>query len=642
MSADKPNKKHRIRFLPFEIDVEIAGGASILDAIRQADLPLDTTCGGTGTCGDCMVMILDGTYTAKPSTALSKEQVDKGYALACLTEVKDNLTVQLPQYEQLVIRGTVDTQSLQQNENISGLYEINPLVRRLDLEIPLPTKDDNYSDLKRLLRAIRNKAQIESLNCDYSVLKTLPHAVRAKHGQVKVVLLKDDEYWTVIGIDPADGRKSVYGIACDIGTTTVALDLVNLESGEILSTACNFNQQIKCGEDVISRINYSQKPGRLKELHDLVIKTINDLIEKVAETALISPSDIYLASISGNTTMIHLFLNLEPEYIRLEPYVPAVNELPILLSRDIGLNLNHAGRVYCSPLVGSYVGGDITAGVLCTPILKSADKISLFIDVGTNGEIVLGNQEWLMTCACSAGPAFEGSGTRCGMPAAPGAIESYAFKDDGVAVYEVINNCQPKGLCGSGLVDILAGLFINGYIDRSGKFNIDRPDNRIIEDEYGKGYLVESGENSYWGRNILLTENDISTLIFTKSAIFSACSLLLKNVGITFDEIDAVFIAGGFGKYLTIENAIFIGMLPDIDRDKFHYLGNCSLLGSYLNLISEKNRVIVNKITDKMTYIELNTEPSYMNEYTGALFLPHTNMDLFPSVKKRLSQPTSV
>ncbi len=637
MRNGKQKEKYTVRFLPFEIDIDIEAGISALDAIRKADLPLNTTCGGKGTCGDCIVQIIEGLYQSKPSAALPQRLLKEGYALACRTEVHDSLTVQLPQYRQLSIRGVVDSQYFEKNkDNISGIYQIDPLIKRLDLKIPPPTLDDNYSDLKRLLREIQNKLQIKNVNCDYSVLKILANSVREKQGQINVVILKNKEYSTVISAAPNTTEKSVYGIACDIGTTTVALNLVDLKNGGILSTASEYNQQIKCGEDIISRINYSQKPGRLQELHELIIRTINNLVTKVTETALISPSDIYYISISGNTTMIHLFLNLEPHYIRKEPYVPTMNQVPIILARDLGLKTNHEGRVYCAPAVGSYVGGDITAGLLCTPILKSTEKISLFIDVGTNGELVVGNQEWLMTCACSAGPAFEGSETRCGMPAAEGAIERFKLKANGEAEYKVINDSKPKGLCGSGLVDLLAELFIKGYIDRNGKFNTESGDPRIIEDENGKGFLVEKGENCYWGRDILLTENDISTLIRTKGAIFSACSLLLKNVGITFDEIDAFYIAGGFGRYLAIENAIRIGLLPDIERDKYHYLGNSSLLGAQLILISEKNRAIVNEITEKMTYIELNTEPSYMNEYTGALFLPHTDMELFPSVIRAL------
>ena len=637
MKNIKHIKTFTVRFLPFENEVNIDSGTSILDAIKQAELPRKTTCGGKGTCGECTVQILKGIFQNKPSAALPKQLLKKGYVLACLTEVQDNLTIQLPQYQQLSIRSVVDSQFFEDNKNnISGVYEIKPLVKLINLKIPPPTLDDNYSDLKRLQTEIQKEIQTKSVQCEYTVLKKLAHSLREKDGEVYAVLFKNEENWTVIDVGPANTQKSVYGIACDIGTTTVALNLVDLQNGEIISTASDYNQQIKCGEDIISRINYSQKPKRLQELHTLIIRTINNLIKKATETAGISHEDIYFTSISGNTTMIHLFLNLDPQYIREEPYVPTMNQVPILLSRNLGLTTHHEGRIHCAPAVGSYVGGDITAGLLCTPILKSKEKISLFIDVGTNGELVVGNQEWLMTCACSAGPAFEGSGTRCGMPASEGAIERFKLKSNGEVEYQVINNSKPKGLCGSGLVDLLAELFIHGYIDRNGKFKVGKDNPRIVEDENGIGFLVEEGKHSYWGNDIKLTENDISSLIYSKGATFSACSLLLKNVGITFENIEAFYIAGGFGRYLSIKNAIRIGLLPDIHRSKFHYLGNSSLLGAFLILLSERNREIVNEMSKKMTYIELNTEPSYMNEYTGSLFLPHTDMDLFPSVKEAL------
>jgi len=280
------------------------------------------------------------------------------------------------------------------------------------------------------------------------------------------------------------------------------------------------------------------------------------------------------------------------------------------------------------------VGGDITAGMLSTPIPKEGNTTSLFIDAGTNGEIVVGNNEWLMTCACSAGPAFEGSGIKCGMPATSGAIEQLEIKENGDINYKVINGCKPKGLCGSGLVDLMAELFNHGYIDRHGKFKEQKTSDRNCQKEEGPAFLIEEAQNTFWGKDIVITEKDISNLILTKGAIFSACSLLLKNVGIDFADIDALYIAGGFGRYLNVENAIRIGMLPDLDRDKFHYIGNSSLLGAYLVLLSEKNKHLADEIADKMTYIELNSEPRYMNEFTGSLFLPHTDMDLFPSVKK--------
>jgi len=638
VKSQQKNKKCRVKFFPFESTVSVSSGTSILDAARKANLPLKATCGAKGTCGDCVIRVLSGTYQSKHSAALSEQLIRQGYALACQTEVNDNLIIQLPQFQELSIKSVSDSKFFEEHKNnISGIYEINPDVKSISLRVPPPTLEDNYSDLKRLEREFRNKLAIEDLNCEYSVLRKLAHVVREEKGEITIVVFRSGQSWTIIDVKEAKAAKNIYGVACDIGTTTVVLYLVELTSGKILSTTSSYNQQLKCGEDIISRINYAQKPDRLQELHNLIVMTVNNLIDKATRSAKISTADIYSASVSGNTTMIHLFLNLEPRYIREEPYVPTFNQVPIILSRDLGLKMNYEGKIYCGPAVGSYVGSDITAGLLCTPLVRDSKKISLFIDAGTNGELVVGNSDWLMTCACSAGPAFEGSGIKCGMPATEGAIEQLKIENNGELEYKAINGSKPKGLCGSGLVDLLAELFVHGYIDRHGKFNVQKAKARLVEDETGIGFLIEKGNNSYWGKDLIITEKDISNLIRTKGAVFSACSLLLKNAGLTFDKIDAFYIAGGFGQHLNIENSIRIGLLPDLERNKFHYIGNSSLLGAYLILLSDKNREMVNEISKKMTYIELNTEPSYMNEYTGALFLPHTKMELFPSVKQILN-----
>jgi len=634
----KPRKRKarfKVTFQPFETSIEIPSGQTLLDAVRKANLPLKTTCGGKGTCGDCLVQIMSGFYKKKITAALPDQLASRGYTLACQTEIADNLIVQLPQFKELSIKSVADSKFLdEQRDNISGVYEIDPIIKKIELALPSPTLDDNYSDLKRLERTLRKNIGASTINCEYSALKKLAYTVREEQGNISVVLGRFGEETTIIDVLPTSKEKKVYGIACDIGTSTVALHLVDLKSGKIAGTASSLNQQIKCGEDIISRINYAQKPGRLKELHELIILTVNNLIEKASRAAKIADSDIYYGSFSGNTTMIHLFLNLEPRYIREEPYVPTFNRVPLVLSRNLNLKMNLEGRIHCSPAVGSYVGGDITAGLLCTPILKDPKKISLFIDAGTNGELVVGNKEWLMTCACSAGPAFEGSGIKCGVPAVEGAIERLKFKANADWEYKIIEGTKPRGLCGSGLVDLLAELFIYGYIDRHGKFNEAKAKKRLVESEDGRGFLILEGSKSFWGKDIIITEKDISNLIRTKGAVFSATSLLLKNVGLRFDEIDSYYIAGGFGQNLNIENAIRIGLLPDLDRNRFHYLGNTSLLGACLILLSDKNKKLVNDISEKMTYIELNTEPSYMNEYTGALFLPHTDMKLFPSVNR--------
>jgi uncharacterized 2Fe-2S/4Fe-4S cluster protein (DUF4445 family) len=631
------NKTFRVTFRPFNVSADVPPGSSILDAARAAGLPVRSTCGGKGTCGDCMVRVLSGEVTCRPSAALSERLIAEGYALSCLTEVSGDLTVDLPRFEELAIKTVVDSGFFEEHRGeLSGVFEIDPAVKGFDLEISPPSLDDNYSDLMRVERELQKKFKIEQPGCTLSVLHTLARSVREDDGRVAAVLFMTDRSAEIIGIRPRREDGGIYGVTCDLGTTTVSVQLVDLRDGTILHTASSYNQQIKCGEDVISRINYSQAPGRLEELHSLAVGTVNQLIESACGHTGIPSSDIYYACVSGNTIMTHFFLGLEPRFIREEPYVPTLNLVPIVASRLIGLSMNREGRVHCAPAVGSYVGGDITAGLLITPIMRDPERTSLFIDVGTNGELVVGNGEWLMACACSAGPAFEGSGIKCGMPAIDGAIERIRFDGDGGPEYSVVAGGKPKGICGSGLVDLLAELFIHGYIDRHGKFNEERCGSRIVASDAGKAFLVVSAGECYWERDLTISENDITNLIRTKGAVFSACSLLLKNVGLAYDKIDAVYIAGGFGRHLNIENAVRIGLFPDLERSRFHYLGNSSLLGSYLILVSERNRELVGEIANRMTYLELNTEPGYMNEYTGALFLPHTNIEHFPSVHKLL------
>jgi len=631
-------KNLKVHFLPFETDVHVAPGAFLLDAIKKAGLPFKSSCGGKGTCGECVVQVLNGRGKSRPSAALSDDLAGQGYVLACQTEVTENLTVELPQFQEISIKTLLDAKFIEENKDkISAVFEVKPAVKRVELTVPRPTLEDHAGDLERVRRALLKKTGIKEANWEYSVLRNLAESVRAKDGVIDTVLFKDKQDWTVLDIEPHQAGKRISGLACDIGTTTIALYLADLVTGKILGAASSYNQQLKCGEDIISRINYAAEPARLEELQGLAVSTINHLIAKAVKDARVSPSDIYYGSFAGNTTMTHLFLGIPPRYIREEPYVPTLNEVPQLAARELGLAMNPRARVQCAPAVGSYVGGDITAGLLATPILRDASKISLFIDAGTNGELVVGNKDWLVTCACSAGPAFEGGGMKSGMPASEGAIEALKLEPNGKVLYRVVGGGKPRGLCGSGLVDLMAELFVYGYIDKNGKFNESKLGSRLVLNGNGLGFLVEEGKNCHWGKDLVITERDITNLVRTKGAVYSACSLLLKNVGLTFDRIDAFYIAGGFGQHLDIENAIRIGLLPDLPREKFHYLGNTSLWGAYLILLSEQNGEMVNAIAKKMTYVELNTEPGYMHEYTGALFLPHTEIGLFPTVRKLIA-----
>jgi uncharacterized 2Fe-2S/4Fe-4S cluster protein (DUF4445 family) len=366
-----------------------------------------------------------------------------------------------------------------------------------------------------------------------------------------------------------------------------------------------------------------------------VLKTINHLVSQLSKGNDVNPADICDAVIAGNTTMIHLLLGLPPEYIRLEPYTPTLLESPLLTAGEVGIKINPLSTVYISPAVGSYVGGDITAGLLCTALAADTEEINLFIDIGTNGELVIGNGDFLMTCACSAGPAFEGGGIENGMRAALGAIEKVDIDPEtGIASYQTIGNVKPKGICGSGMISLLAGLFLTGWIDAAGKLSRSKKNPAIQIEGRQASYIIAPAEESGPGKPITISEIDIENIIRAKAAIYSAISLMLEQVGLGVEELSNIFIAGGFGRFLDLEKAVIIGLIPDLPRERFHYIGNSSLMGAYMVLVSREYKQRQLELARRMTYIELSTDPAYMNQYTGAMFLPHTDIKRFPSIKR--------
>jgi uncharacterized 2Fe-2S/4Fe-4S cluster protein (DUF4445 family) len=411
------------------------------------------------------------------------------------------------------------------------------------------------------------------------------------------------------------------------------VELVDLKNSRALAARTSYNDQIDCGLDVISRINYARKPERLEELRAKVLKTINRLVKAACQDCEVDPREVTSGVAAGNTTMIHLLLGLVPEYIRLEPCTPTVMQNLNLTAREIGIEISPEALVYIPPAVGSYVGGDIASGLLCTGIASGSEKVSLFIDIGTNGEIAIGNQEFLLACACSAGPAFEGGGVECGMRAAGGAIDKVTIDPvSGIASYQTIGNLKPSGICGSGMISLLAELFLTGGIDPAGKLSRDRASSAIrIEGRHAQ-FVIVSAEDSATGKPITIGESDIENIIRAKAAIYAACALMLQQVDMDFAHLDALYIGGGFGRFLDIEKAVIIGLLPDLPREKYHYLGNSSLLGSCKTLVLRQSRERQLDLCRRMTYLELNTNPAYMDQYTGALFLPHTDIRRFPSI----------
>jgi uncharacterized 2Fe-2S/4Fe-4S cluster protein (DUF4445 family) len=620
-----------VRFLPSDKSVEAAPGEDLLDAAARAGVVIDLQCGGKGTCGKCLVKIVDGELEQNSTDKIPVNNDGIRYALACKSKIKSvPVVIEIP--ESLSNDYSGDSDDL--FEEPSAVQNPEPLSKKITLEIPQPEPEDGISDLDRISREIKKKINIDEVICGLSVMRTLADVLRENNWKVTVTLVIENNRCNIVRVENGHNSGRHFGAAVDLGTTSISVQIVDLDTGKILGTRNGYNDQIKCGLDVISRINYSNRKNGLHELQSLVTGTISRLMKILYEDLKISGEEITSAVISGNTVMMHLLLELKPEYIRLEPYTPTMLSFPLFTADDIDISINQDARIFLSPCVGSYVGGDITAGILCTDIVKDKEEINLFIDIGTNGEIVLGNRDFLMTCACSAGPAFEGGGIDNGMRASNGAIDRISIDaGTGVSSYTVIGGGKPRGICGSGMIELLAGLFTTGWLDQSGKLNRDRNCPKIHVDGRRAVYIIAESDETETGKSIGISENDIENIMRAKAAIYSAIELMLSHVGINMSELTHVYVAGGFGRYLNITHAVTIGLLPDIPLERYIYLGNASLKGSYMLLLSEQQRRIQRDAAQRMTYIDLSNDPGYMNHYTAALFLPHTDMRNFPSVK---------
>lgn len=630
---------HTVRFLPSNTEAKVSPGTLISEAAIMAGIEdMHLPCGGKGTCGRCLVEVVDGSIEYSGDTRLGKALADKNLLMACQTKVTGDLTVRVAEARETSMRVVGDSHFLIGEEYLPDKDSLTPLYRALKLTVPVASVEEHYSDWQRLVREITKEMGQLPVGVDLWVLRDLAEAIRASDGKVTVLVQRENGGVKVSEVRTGHITVRAYGIAVDIGTTTVAVQLVDLVDGRILSSRTSYNSQIRLGADVISRIDYARTPKKLQELHALVLETINGLISDVAADGGITPEEIRAAFVSGNPTMIHLFLALPPRHIREAPYVPTVNAVPSMAAAEMGLLISPQAAVAFAPAVGSYVGGDITAGLLCTDIPTDADGVFLFLDIGTNGEIVLGNADWMLSCACSAGPAFEGSGIKCGMRATQGAIEYVEISEDALYVsFDVIGSGKPAGICGSGLICLLGQLLLRGVIDRSGRFDMNLHTPRMVRVGSQNAFVVDYDNNG--APDLVITEADIENLMRTKAAIYAACSLILTNVGLDWNAISRVYIAGGFGRYIQIQDAILIGLLPDLPYDKFAYIGNSSLTGSYIALLSSEHRRRLTEIATKMTYIDLGSDPHYMDSYLAALFLPHTDMNQFPSVAVRLTKP---
>lgn len=574
---------------------------------------------------------------------LSAADLQAGFALACQTVIEGDVEIFVPPQEEITRHLTTEKTAAKVSLPFEYDWRIHQTVTKHFLEIDPPTLADNTDDLSRLERELARCCDTRGLTAPLPVLRNLSRTLRDADWRVTLVLDREQpERPRIVEVLPGDQSLSLYGAAVDIGTTTVTVYLVDLFTGEVVETAADYNGQIKRGEDVISRIIYSSKNGSgLAELQSLVATTINKLIERVSLRRKIKPREIYKMSIVGNSTMIHILLGLPPEPIRLTPYITTINHPPRVHAHELNLNIHPEATVDCLPGVASFMGADITAGVLSSGTYHT-DKVTLFLDIGTNGEMVLGTNEWLVSCACSAGPAFEGAGVLFGMRATTGAIEEIWINSKTYEpTYRVIGGGKPRGLCGSGLISLIGEMFITGVTDKAGNLNGTLQTPRVREGEHGWEYVIAWASETDIGKDIVITKPDIDNLLRAKAAIYAGYVLLAQSVGMTLNDVEQMLIGGSFGQYLNVEKAIQIGLLPDLPWDRFHFLGNTAARGAYMALLRRDAREEIAAIAKKMTYLELAADNAFHDQFVAAVFLPHTDMTQFPSVAKVLAGETT-
>lgn len=641
-------KIHHVVFQPHNQSIDVEDGETLIRAAMEAGVHINASCGGEGVCGKCRIVLEQGELQGG-TEKLSSEDVEKGYHLACLAKVKSDVVIRVP------VESNVDASVLNiaasprhtariKDVNLESLKEegllIPPVVKKY-LELPLPTAQDNLADVTRLINFLKLQHDEHRLEVELNVMREIPDLLRQGEFKVTATIVRpvrEDGKNQIVHIEPGDTTQRNFAVAMDIGTTTIYGEVLDLNSGEILSQYGDFNGQISYGEDVISRIMFAEKGNGLEILQKKVVETINKVLQKIVKRAGIDKNEVSTITLAGNTTMTQLLLAINPSYIRRAPYVPASILYPPFNASEIGIDLAPHTIALLYPGVSSYVGGDIVAGVMGSGLYQS-DKLTLFMDIGTNAEIVIGNKDWMACTACSAGPAFEGGGITFGMRAAKGAIEDFSI--DPVTFEPMImtkGNVRPKGICGSGLITIVAVLFENGVIDNRGKFNRELKTDRIREREEIWEYVLVWKDATQLDRDITITEPDIDNLIRAKGAMYSGALTLLEEVGLSITDLDQIILAGGFGSYVDLEKAMIIGLLPEIDPEKVVYLGNGSLLGAKMSSFTNHLRRNVGEVVKMMTNFELAETPSYMDHYVGALFLPHTELNLFPKLQSRLQK----
>ncbi len=627
-----------------DVIVFAALGENLLEVARKTNVAIDAPCNGNAACGKCKVRLLGGELDSKKTHHISDEEYAGGWRLACCSKVCADVEVMVPDIAS-AYKSRMKVADLSSPDEIKIFDDLKEQVLQagialkndmkvITVQMNEPTLDDTMPDNERFTRALRAQTGVNVIRISYTALNKLAFVLRKSQFEIQVVLRETAKDLFVYDVFEKEKNVIVGGMAVDIGTTTVSAIIIDMLTGEILAKGSAGNGQIRYGADVINRIIESGKPGGREKLQKAVIdETINPLIDTMCKQAHLDHSQIYRLCIASNTTMNHLLLGVFADPVRMEPFVPSFFKTNSVYAYNIGVNVNQDAHIILAPNIGSYVGGDITAGTFVSMVWNKPE-FSLFIDLGTNGEIVFGNSDFMFSCACSAGPAFEGGDISCGMRATDGAIEACTIDEETMEpTYSVVGDpgTKPVGICGSGIIDIIAELFRCKIISPKGKFI--REGKRVRHDEHGMGsYVIAFQEEAGSVKDVEITEVDIDSFIRAKGAIFSAIRTMLSYCDFDVSMIEHVYVAGGIGSGINMQNAVRIGMFPDVPLELYEYIGNSSLVGAYAMLYSTESEQKVYEIAQNMTYIELSNINSYMDEFVGACFLPHTDGSLFPSI----------
>jgi len=604
-----------VTFEPEGKKVKVPISSTIFYAIKEAGLNIRSECGGKGICGKCRVIIKDSEavnrVTDTEKRHLSRSEINLGYRLACQTTILKDIVVMIPEESRIDVRKIVAT-------GLERRVKVDPSVKKLHLKLPRPTLEDNRPDFERLAEAISKKTKKALLEIDYQVLKELPSILRAANWDVTVTL----DGAKIIAVEPGDSSMNMFGFAVDIGTSKIVGHLVNLTNGKTIAIESIENPQIIHGEDIMTRITFAMASNKnLSLLKKLVVDGINRILSKACESAGINSNNVYKLVVVGNTAMHHFFLEIQPKYLALSPYTPAIKRPVTVLNRKIGINANKGSTTTVLPIIAGFVGADAVADVLATEIHKS-EEISLLIDIGTNTEIFLGNKNDMICCSCASGPAFEGGHIKHGMKAVTGAIEKIRISPNFEVKYETIGKVKPKGLCGSAVLDAVAEMLKNRIIDKHGVFKQNIKTKRLRKEKKEKRFVIAWGKETATGKEIVITQRDINEIQLAKAAIYTGCSILMKRKGIKTAEIDKVYIAGAFGSYLNLENAKIIGLIPNIPAEKIRLVGNTAVVGAKMALLSKKKMKEAEEISKRIRYLELANDPDFGQEFARALLFP--------------------